>query len=125
MEESQYMDRRQLAYFKEKLSAIAERLVSQMSAIAGDVIASDVQTDPVDRASYEESRMALLAAHARDGGQLATVNKALARIDGGEFGWCSESGEPIGLRRLLAQPTATLSLEAQTRLEAKKLYFKN
>jgi DnaK suppressor protein len=51
------------------------------------------------------------------------VQQSIARIDSGEYGWCEETGEPIGVPRLLARPTATLSLEAQERREMRqKLY---
>ncbi|NDA73141.1 MAG: RNA polymerase-binding protein DksA, partial [Betaproteobacteria bacterium] len=54
---------------------------------------------------------------------LKKVQQAINRIDAGEYGWCEETGEPIGLQRLLARPTATLSLEAQQRRELRqKLY---
>ncbi|MCY1458843.1 RNA polymerase-binding transcription factor DksA [compost metagenome] len=79
--------------------------------------------DPADRATIEEEHALELRNRDRERKLLKKVQQTIARIDGGEYGWCEETGEPIGIPRLLARPTATLSLEAQERREMRqKLY---
>jgi DnaK suppressor protein len=79
--------------------------------------------DPADRATIEEEHALELRTRDRERKLLKKVQQSLASIESGEYGWCEETGEPIGIPRLIARPTATLSLEAQQRRELKqKLY---
>jgi DnaK suppressor protein len=79
--------------------------------------------DPADRATIEEEHALELRTRDRERKLLKKVQQSIQSIDGGEYGWCEETGEPIGIPRLIARPTATLSLEAQQRRELKqKLY---
>ena len=78
---------------------------------------------PADRATIEEEHALELRSRDRERKLLKKVEQALALIDNGEYGWCEETGEPIGIGRLLARPTATLSLEAQQRREMKQKMF--
>ena len=79
--------------------------------------------DPADRATIEEEHALELRTRDRERKLLKKVQAALKRIEDGEYGYCEETGDPIGVARLLARPTATLSLEAQQRRELKqKLY---
>jgi len=74
-------------------------------------------------ATIEEEHALELRTRDRERKLLKKVQQSIASIDSGEYGWCEETGEPIGVARLLARPTATLSLEAQQRRELKqKLY---
>jgi DnaK suppressor protein len=73
--------------------------------------------DPADRATIEEEHALELRTRDRERKLLKKVQQSLSRIDSGDYGWCEETGEPIGVPRLLARPTATLSLEAQQRRE--------
>ena len=79
--------------------------------------------DPADRASQEEEYALELRARDRERKLLAKIQAALREIDEGEYGFCHDTGEPIGLKRLLARPTATLSVEAQERRERLKKQF--
>ena len=79
--------------------------------------------DPADRATIEEEHALELRTRDRERKLLKKVQQALARIDGGDYGFCEETGEPIGIPRLLARPTATLSLEAQQRREMKQKMY--
>ena len=82
-----------------------------------------VVPDPADRATIEEEHALELRTRDRERKLLKKVQQSIVSIDNGEYGWCEETGEPIGIPRLLARPTATLSLEAQQRRELKqKLY---
>jgi len=79
--------------------------------------------DPADRATIEEEHALELRTRDRERKLLKKIQQSLARIESGEYGYCEETGEPIGIPRLLARPTATLSLEAQQRRELRqKLY---
>jgi DnaK suppressor protein len=79
--------------------------------------------DPADRATIEEEHALELRTRDRERKLLKKIAQAIARIDAGDYGFCDETGEPIGLGRLLARPTATLSLEAQQRRELKQKMF--
>ena len=79
--------------------------------------------DPLDRATIEEEHALELRTRDRERKLLKKVQAAIKRIDEGEYGWCAETGEPIGVARLLARPTATLSLEAQQRRELKQKMY--
>ena len=79
--------------------------------------------DPADRATIEEEHALELRTRDRERKLLKKISQSLARIDAGDYGFCDETGEPIGLGRLIARPTATLSLEAQQRRELKQKMF--
>lgn len=76
--------------------------------------------DEADRASLEEEQRLAFRMRDRERKLLQKIDAAIARIDAGTFGWCEETGEPIGLARLLARPTATLSIDGQERKEARQ-----
>ena len=79
--------------------------------------------DPADRATIEEEHALELRTRDRERKLLKKVQQSLQKIDNGEYGWCEETGDPIGVARLLARPTATLSLEAQQRRELKQRMY--
>jgi DnaK suppressor protein len=79
--------------------------------------------DPADRATIEEEHALELRTRDRERKLLKKVEQALARIESGDYGWCEETGEAIGVARLLARPTANLSLEAQERRELRQKLF--
>jgi len=79
--------------------------------------------DPADRATVEEEHALELRTRDRERKLLKKIEQALTRIDDGSYGFCEETGEPIGIARLLARPTATLSVDAQTRRERVQKLF--
>ena len=79
--------------------------------------------DPADRATIEEEHALELRTRDRERKLLKKVQAALKRIEDGEYGYCEETGDPIGVARLMARPTATLSLEAQQRRELKQKMY--
>ena len=87
------------------------------------VASSGLVPDPADRATIEEEHALELRTRDRERKLLKKVEQALARIESGDYGWCEETGEPIGLNRLIARPTANLSLEAQERRELRQKLF--
>jgi DnaK suppressor protein len=82
-----------------------------------------VVPDPADRATIEEEHALELRTRDRERKLLKKIEQSIQRIDNGDYGYCDETGEPIGVGRLLARPTATLSLEAQQRRELKQKMY--
>src|SRR5690606_4916817 len=123
MPESDYMNEAQLAFFRNRLREIEQSLVDNADKTTGNLRETQFVPDPADRATIEEEHALELRTRDRERKLLKKVQQSLARIDSGEYGWCEETGEPIGLPRLLARPTATLSLEAQERREKRQKMF--
>ena len=84
---------------------------------------SSVVPDPTDRATIEEEHALELRTRDRERKLLKKIEQSIQLIESGDYGFCDETGEPIGTPRLLARPTATLSLEAQQRRELKQKLF--
>jgi DnaK suppressor protein len=123
MPESDYMNERQLAFFKERLKQLEQDILNNAGETTEHLRETQFVPDPADRATIEEEHALELRTRDRERKLLKKVQQSIARIDSGEYGWCEETGEPIGVPRLLARPTATLSLEAQERREMRqKLY---
>jgi DnaK suppressor protein len=123
MPESDYMNEAQLAFFRDRLKQLEQDIINNAGATTENLRETQFVPDPADRATIEEEHALELRTRDRERKLLKKVQQSIARIDTGEYGWCEETGEPIGLPRLLARPTATLSLEAQERREMRqKLY---
>lgn len=123
MPDNEYMNDSQLAFFKHRLQEIERELLANADETTEHLRETVIVPDPADRATIEEEHALELRTRDRERKLLKKVQSALARIEGGEYGFCEETGDPIGIPRLLARPTATLSLEAQQRREMKqKLY---
>lgn len=115
--ESDYMNEAQLAFFKALLLVQLEECNDRVESGKARLAELERPIDVADAASIEEERMTLLHLIDRDRRMLPTFQQALVRIDDGSYGWCDETGEPIGLQRLLLSPTAALSVEAKQRRE--------
>jgi len=123
MNEKDYMNEAQLAFFKARLQQLEKDLLKNAGETTEHLRETVLVPDPADRATIEEEHALELRTRDRERKLLKKVQQAIASIDAGDYGWCEETGEPIGIPRLLARPTATLSLEAQQRRELKqKLY---
>ncbi len=124
-EEEQFMNERQRAYFRRKLLAWKEEIILQTrETLMGLHEDSTQHADLADRATSETDRALELRARDRHRKLIAKIDAALARIEDGTYGYCEETGEPIGLRRLDARPIATLSLEAQERHERRERVYR-
>lgn len=121
--ESSYMNEEQLAFFKHRLQQIESELLENADQTTEHLRETVIVPDPADRATIEEEHALELRTRDRERKLLKKVQQALARIDSGDYGYCEETGDPIGIPRLLARPTATLSLEAQQRRELKQKMF--
>ncbi|WP_223422525.1 RNA polymerase-binding protein DksA [Tateyamaria pelophila] len=113
-EDEPFMNDRQVAYFRRKLlSWRSELLAGSKDTIEGLQDGTRNIPDVADRASEETDRALELRTRDRQRKLVSKIDGALRRIDEGEFGYCSVTGEPISLKRLDARPIATMSLEAQ------------
>ena len=121
--DDQYMNRAQLDFFRSLLLQEKAAIEESVALAHADLAVQESAADPADRASQEEARVTLLRTRERETNLLHKIEATLLRIDEGEFGFCSATGEPIGLERLLARPTTTLSLEAQTRKENRERQY--
>jgi DnaK suppressor protein len=119
----QYMSPAQLDFFKRKLIALEAELRSNAGETTEHLRETVLVPDPADRATIEEEHALELRTRDRERKLIKKVQQALALIDSGEYGYCEETGEPIGLARLLARPTATLTVEAQQRRELRQRQF--
>lgn len=123
MSEDEYMNEDQLAFFRARLEAMEAQLRHNVGQTTETLRQTQLAPDPLDRATIEEEHALELRTRDRERKLLKKVQAAIKRIDEGEYGWCAETGEPIGVARLLARPTATLSLEAQQRRELKQKMY--
>ena len=113
-----YMSARQLEFFRNLLTEEKADLLSFARETTLHLQVQESTPDPADRASQEEDHTLELRVRDRERKHLHKIDQALARIEDGSYGWCEETGDPIGIGRLLARPTTTYSLEAQERHEA-------
>ncbi len=124
MPESEYMNDKQLDFFRQKLQTLKDDLLSNAGETTEHLREdTSIVPDPADRATIEEEHALELRTRDRERKLLKKISQSLARIEAGDYGFCDETGEPIGLGRLIARPTATLSLEAQQRRELKQKMF--
>ena len=123
MPESDYMNARQLAFFKQRLQQLEDEILANADETTEHLRETQFVPDPADRATIEEEHALELRTRDRERKLLKKVQQSLMRIESGDYGWCEETGEAIGIARLLARPTATLSLEAQERREMRQKMF--
>ena len=124
MPESEYMNEKQLEFFRSRLQEQKDALLSNAGETTEHLREdTSIVPDPADRATIEEEHALELRTRDRERKLLKKISQSLGRIESGDYGFCDETGEPIGLGRLLARPTATLSLEAQQRREMKQKMF--
>ena len=124
MPDGEYMNDKQLDFFRARLQTQKDDLLSNAGETTEHLREdTTIVPDPADRATIEEEHALELRTRDRERKLLKKIAQSLTRLDNGEYGYCDETGEPIGLARLLARPTATLSLEAQQRRELKQKMF--
>ena len=124
MSDNDYMNDTQMAFFRLKLLCLKNDILSNAGETTVHLREDTVVVpDPADRATIEEEHALELRTRDRERKLLKKIDQSINRIDAGDYGFCDETGEPIGVGRLLARPTATLSLEAQQRRELKQKMF--
>lgn len=118
-----YMNAQQLAFFSDRLSTLKRETLGHIHAAQKRLGERFELNDEADLAQYEEeSRMALRIVD-REAKLLHKIDAAVARIRAGEYGYCLESGEPIGIDRLLIRPTAEYCAEVKTQMEEKEKHY--
>jgi DnaK suppressor protein len=120
-EDESFMNQKQLGYFRRKLLAWKEEILRESRETVVH-LQSETENHPdlADRATSETDRALELRTRDRQRKLISKIDEALRRIDDGSYGYCEETGEPIGIARLDARPIATLSLEAQERHERRE-----
>jgi DnaK suppressor protein len=120
-DKEEYMSLKMLAYFRDLLLTWRKELVSgNLETIHDLQETSSIESDLADQATLELDQMLELKNRDRARKLISKIDEALDRIRGGEFGYCVETGDPIGVKRLTARPIATLSIEAKRRQEKKE-----
>jgi DnaK suppressor protein len=120
-----FMNERQRAYFRKKLLGWREEILKESRETLDQLQESEQHPDTTDRASYESDRGIELRARDRQRKLISKIDAALDRIENGTYGYCEETGEPIGIMRLEARPVATLSVEAQERHEKRERIYRD
>lgn len=116
--EEEYMNEQQLEYFRRKLQTWKDELLKESEYTLQDLKETSLhEADPSDRASSETDQFLELRTRDRMRKLIKKIDSALKRITDGTYGYCEETGEPIGLGRLEARPVTTLCIEAQERHE--------
>lgn len=123
MPEDDYMNAQQLEFFRRRLTDLEKELRANADQTTVNLRETTVVPDPADRATIEEEHALELRTRDRERKLLKKVQAAIKRIDDGDYGFCEETGDPIGVARLMARPTAILSLEAQQRRELKQKMY--
>jgi DnaK suppressor protein len=121
-----FMNPRQIEYFRGKLLAWKEDIIKESKeTITHLQDENHILPDVADRASSETDRSLELRTRDRQRKLISKIESALKRIQDGSYGYCEETGDPIGLKRLDARPTATLSIEAQERHEKRERVYRD
>jgi DnaK suppressor protein len=123
MPEDCYMNQVQLAFFRKRLQDMEKEILANAGETTEHLRETVIVPDPADRATIEEEHALELRTRDRERKLLKKIQQSLKKIDDGDYGWCEETGDPIGVARLLARPTASLSLEAQQRRELKQRMY--
>jgi DnaK suppressor protein len=120
-----YMNDAQLAFFKERLLDLKRETLEHIEEARERLADAHRETDELDRALNEEDNRLRLRIADRESKLLPKIEEALKRIESGDYGFCEETGEPIGVERLLLRPTATLCAEAKARQERLERNFRD
>lgn len=124
MSEDDYMNTQQLDFFRALLENMRQEIFDNGQATISHMRETEAVPDEADRATQEEEHVLEQRIRDRERKQLRKIDGALDRISNRTYGYCEASGEPIGLRRLLARPTATLTIEEQERHEREERVFR-
>ena len=117
-DDEDYMNPTQIEFFRQRLLRWRHDLLLEANGTLASLSEGGIhEADITDRASVETDRALELRTRDRARKLIGKIDQALGRLDSGQYGYCEETGEPIGLRRLMARPIATLSIEAQERHE--------
>ena len=124
-EKEPFMNAKQKEFFKRKLLAWRSDIIQETKETLNNLQKEVVNfSDLADRASSETDRSLELRARDRQRKLISKIDEALLRIEDGAYGYCEDTGESIGLKRLIARPIATLSIDSQERHERKEKVYR-
>ena len=123
--QGEYMNAAQLDFFRKLLTDNKKELQDKIDHVRSDLGEMQHNNDELDRASMEEETMLKLRIIERETKLIHKIDQSLKRIESGEYGYCEATGEPIGIPRLLARPTATLCAEEKNRQEVMEKYYRS
>ena len=115
-----YMNKEMLEFFKNFLIKQKKETLTHIDEVKNEISHMEQEADDLDRATIEQDRMLKLRIIERETFLLHKIDDAMERIADGTYGYCEETGEPIGIKRLLLRPTATFSIEAKEFQEEKE-----
>ena len=124
-DDSNYMNHKQLEYFRQKLIKWRETLQKESEELATELLRPQVDADLTDMATREYNIVLILKNSKRNEALIMEINKAIQRIDDGLYGYCEETGEKIGIARLEANPITLYSIEEQERREKQQKLYSN
>ena len=117
---SEYMSDAQLGFFEKLLRETKTEVINELEECRSALLDNDIEADPLDSAYQEEVKQITLLRVQRNTFTLHKIEEALERVFSREYGYSEETGDPIGLARLLANPTATLSIDSSVTAEFKE-----
>ncbi|WP_447927149.1 RNA polymerase-binding protein DksA [Vreelandella sp. EE27] len=124
MPDSDYMNDRQRAFFRQRLLDERQEIEARLKEVKEAIASHERDSDEADQASFEEELQLSLRQAGRESRLVTNIDAALKRIESGDYGYCEESGEPIGIARLLFRPTARLCIEAKERQEQQENHYR-
>ncbi|PAU74563.1 RNA polymerase-binding protein DksA [Halomonas salipaludis] len=124
MPDDDYMSTEQLDFFRQRLLEEKTQVEEHLREVRDAMASHERDSDELDQAAFEEELRLQLRQADRETRLLANIEEALRRIDSGDYGYCEETGEPIGIPRLLLRPTARLCLEAKERQEQQENHYR-
>lgn len=122
--DDQYMNPEQVAFFKNLLANESATAMGRIEQLRVDLTGLEKAPDEVDAALIEQERQSILGSIERENQSLRDIKLALSAIADGSYGWCEDTGEPIGLRRLLSNPRSLLTVEAKESRENKSRHLR-
>lgn len=125
MDDDDYMNDAQLEFFKQRLLTMRAEVLEREVDVKERLHQREVFADPADRATAEEEHWLDLRLRERESLLLRKIDEALRRIDGREYGYCEKTGDPIGIPRLLARPTATVCVDIKGQDERVEAQFRD
>lgn len=123
MAEKHYMNDEQLAFFRDRLLTMRQEMTSRTTEVKERLHNNETIADPNDRATAEEEHWLDLRLREREAYLIRKIDEALQLIEHGDYGWCEQSGDPIGIPRLLARPTATVSIDVKNISEHNEMHY--
>ena len=125
MPDSEYMNGAQLDFFRVRLLEMREEVLSRQSTVMEQIQEHEVFADPADRATAEEEHVLALRLRERESILLRKIDDSLRRIKSKDYGYCTQTGDPIGIPRLLARPTASVCIHVKDRDEKVETHFRS